>query len=243
MNYSYEMKIKVPYPECDIANRLRLSNIMRYVQQIGGVHLDSVGYTYQKMAEDGFVLLLAKEGLSVKRVPVAGEEIIIRSTPRMPKGATLLRDCSFIDKQGEEIIFAETTWVAAHTDTHRIIRPSDLPYNFFESPEQRDYTVTGMRVKEPDSIAEIGKRRIAFSDIDCNRHLNNAVYADIVYDFLPLETAINRDVTQFYVNFQSEAEIGEEIAIKRAELPDGSYYLSGTKEDGKTCFIAIIVLR
>lgn len=233
----------VTYPECDINNRLRISGIMRHVQQIGGAHLDSLGLTYGRMAADGIVLLLAKEGLSIRRLPEGGERIRIETTPRKPKGGALLRDCTIYAEDGEELVFAETTWVAADTETHRIVRPGELKYEIIPSLEEREYAVTGMRVREPQNTCTVGERIIRFSDIDCNHHLNNAVYADIVYDFLPFDVASNYTPRTFFVHFQHEGALGETLTIRRGrdktkERP--AYIFSGQKADGSTCFMAYI---
>lgn len=243
MEYTYSKKIEIAYPDCDIHNRLRLSNVMRIIQQIGGEHLEkAMGLTYEKMAQDGMVLLLSKERLAVKRMPQAGETVTLVTNPRAPKGAQLLRDVSFIDKQGEEIIYAETAWTAANTQTHRIIRPAELPYPLFPEAEAKEFAVTAMRVKEPENAEAIGVRTIRFSDIDCNNHLNNAVYGDIIYDFLPTELSIKKELTEFYISFQSEAVLGDDVAIRLGKLDDGRIYISGAKED-KTCFSSALKFK
>ncbi|SDN68835.1 acyl-[acyl-carrier-protein] thioesterase [Acetanaerobacterium elongatum] len=235
---AYTKQFLVAYPECDINNHMRLSGIMRQIQQIGGEHLDHLGLTYKRMEDDGFVLLLAKEGLTIRRIPAAGEHITLETTPRRPKGANLFRDCTFYDESGRELIFAETTWVAANPADHRIVRPKELPYDFVESLEEKDYAVTGQRVRLPGEAKSVGKRRIVFSDIDCNRHLNNAVYGDIVYDFLPFEVAQGRALSTFFIHFQREAVLGEEIDIFYAQPDSDTCILSGLKDGGEACFTA-----
>lgn len=231
MEYTYTKQIEIAYPDCDIHNRLRLSNVMRIIQQIGGEHLDkAMGLTYEKMAQDGMVLLLSKERLAVKRMPKAGEKITLVTNPRAPKGAQLLRDVSFI-AGGEEIICAETAWTAANTQTHRIIRPAELPYPLFPEAEARELAVTAMRVKEPENAKITGVRTIRFSDIDCNNHLNNAVYGDIIYDFLPTELSVEKELAEFYISFQSEAVLGDDVTIRLGNLDDGRIYISGAKEE------------
>lgn len=242
MQTSFSFAFTVPYPDCDINGRMRVSNVMRHVQQIGGAHLDSLGLTYKKMADDGVVLLLSKEGMTIKRLPEGGERIRIETTPRKPKGGALLRDCTFYDEQGRDIIFVETTWVAADTVTHRIIRPSELKYDIIPSLEEKEYAVTSMRVREPKDAETVGERVVRFSDIDCNRHLTNAVYADIVYDFLPPDVAEQYAPKTFFVHFQHEASLGEVLTIRRAQVQEDkpAYVFGASKPDGVCCFTAYI---
>lgn len=240
MQPSYTVSLTVPYPECDVNNRMRISNIMRHVQQMGGAHLDSLGLTYHRMAADGVVLLLAKEGMTINRLPEGGERIHIETTPRKPKGATLLRDCTFYAEDGSELLFVETTWVAADTKTHRIVRPDELAYDIIPSLEEKDYAVTGLRVRQTEHAPIVGERVVRFSDIDCNRHLNNAVYGDIVYDFLPVETVEKNQPKTFFMHFQHEAGLGECLTIRVGQTPEGGYVVTGTKASGEGCFTAMV---
>lgn len=239
MQTSYTVSFTVPYPECDVNNRMRISNVMRHVQQMGGAHLDSLGLTYHRMAADGVVLLLAKEGMTINRLPVGGERIRIVTTPRKPKGATLLRDCTFYAEDGSVLLFVETTWVAADTVTHRIVRPGDLSYDIIPSLEEKDYTVTGLRVRLPETAQVVGERVVRFSDIDCNRHLNNAVYGDIVYDFLPVEVVEKKEPKTFFMHFQHEAGLGECLTVRVGQTAECGYVVTGTKAGGDSCFTAM----
>ncbi len=236
---NFQTEFTVTYPECDMNNNLRLSGLMRHVQQIGGAHLDHLGLSYHRMAADGFVLLLAKEGLAIRRMPKGGERVTLRTAPRRPKGAVLLRDCTFLGEDGEELVFAETTWVAADTKCHRILRPKDIPYDFLESLEEREYTVTAKRVKEPKNIRTIGTRVVRYSDLDCNHHLTNAVYADIVCDFLPYEVISAHVPKTFFVHFQHEAAYEEELTIRVGEQEECGFVVIGVKPSGETCFTAM----
>ena len=87
----------------------------------------------------------------------------------------------------------------------------------------------------------VGKRKIRYSDLDGNGHVYNAVYGDIVSDFLP-EELINRQIVGFQINYQTEAVLGEELDLFLASDPtdENGWYLEGRNAAGGNCFISRI---
>ena len=91
----------------------------------------------------------------------------------------------------------------------------------------------------PEQHELIGKRKIRYSDLDGNGHVYNAVYGDIVSDFLP-EELIQRQIVGFQINYQTEAVLGEELDLFLASDPmdENSWYIEGRNAAGGNCFLS-----
>ena len=59
---------------------------------------------------------------------------------------------------------------------------------------------------------EVYERTIRFSDIDYNGHMNNTVYADIMFDFLPSEFR-EKAPKEVAINFKNELLEGETMDV------------------------------
>ena len=60
-------------------------------------------------------------------------------------------------------------------------------------------------------------RQVKYSDLDSNSHVNNAVYADIVCDTLPLDWLVEREIKKFGIMYQKEALAGQVIELDTAQ--------------------------
>lgn len=228
---------RVPSYELDPDRRLRISSILKLMQETAGRHLDGDGQTYEAMRKNGIVFLLMHIALRITRLPGYDEHLAISTWFVETRGAHFVREMCFNDAQGVTVIQAQTDWVIVDPDTHRVLRPNRVP---FEMPRQAG-SAAGIQVQKiipPANTTQIGSREIRFSDIDCNQHLNNAIYADILMDSLPAGTR-GQDIHEIQLAFLGEAKQGETIAVSGAKTGEGVYYLHGAAPTHK-CFDASV---
>ncbi len=239
---TYKKEILVTEPETDITKRMTLSNIMLHSQQMGSEHIASMGIDYNRMYRDGMVFLVNKMLITIDRRPVFGEELLLTTIPRKPKGAQFIRDTIFETRAGEKLIEVSISWMLVSPDTHKILRPSVFDvYGFEMFPNEGEY-ITGYRIRRPEAETVTHLRQVKYSDLDYNFHVNNAVYAAIVCDTLPLEPLTEREIASFGIVYQREAKAGEVIELDVAALPDAAYYVGGRVAEER-CFEAEIKFR
>lgn len=228
----FSMKTKISSFEVDKTRNLRPSAILMLMQEVAGQHLESDGYSYEVMRHEGFVFLLVKEAVNINRLPHCRDEVTLTTWFEKTKAAQFLRAMQVTDEKGL-LIEAQTYWIIADPQTHKILRPTALP---FEMPcLGTDGVKTSARKIRVENGADAGVREVRYSDIDCNNHMNNSVYADIVCDYFPGGLG-DRSLKFFQINFEGEATLGEKISVKTEADEDGALF-EGTI-DGRKCFSA-----
>lgn len=208
---------------------LRLSVLLRMCQDVSERNMALLGLGYEKLRADGIVFLLITNQVKIHRMPVHGETITMKTHPRGISGAQFYRD--FIVYSGEEkIIEVLQTSVIADGNTHKLLRPKKfLDYGIFSAEKvSEEGRITNLSV--PDDLPLVGERPIRFSDLDYNTHLNNAVYADILTDYLP-GGAAGRQFAEVQINYVTESRLGDTLQIYAAER-DGRIWMKGVNERG-----------
>lgn len=240
-DYRYEKKVKVAFPECDSRNQIKLSDLLRQISNMGSEHLEALGLPYEKLWGEGFVYLLTRMGIRLTRRPSAQENISVATVPREPKGVQFTRDVYFYGGDGEEIIYVQTAWVLANPETHKIYRPREFPHPIPREPGYiADNTLISERLKRPENAELLGVRTVRYSDIDCNLHMNNAIYADVISDFLPEKLNFEGDLAECHIAFVGEVKLGEDMKIFGARREDGAYYIGADRPQGDRCFDAVL---
>lgn len=245
---TFKREIKVEGFECDMSGRMRLSSVLREMQEIGNLHLEALGYPKAKMAELEMAFLLSKIYITVYKMPYEGQKLIMQTAPKKTKGIYFFRDINFYDENAQLLIEAHTSWVLVntHENRHNVLRPKvfTMPY---ECDADTDYEFNSWKLDiDKDKNMSENKREIRFSDIDGNRHMNNAVYADIVYDCMPLELAENGEIDTFRICFKHEALLSDVIDIKSCEEEcDGKrvFKIFAVRENEDTCFEAQVSFK
>ena len=83
-----------------------------------------------------------------------------------------------------------------------------------------------------DSMETAGIHRVTLRDCDCNGHINNTYYLDILCDLIPeLYDYEHHWVRSARIHFAKEAPLGSEITIRRCK-EDNIYLFQTFLEDG-----------
>ena len=238
MAETFRKEIRVTEPECDYHRRMFLSDIMRHAQQMGSDHLLARGLDYRRMYEDGMVFLVNKLLITINRRPTFGERLALTTIPKRPKGAQFVRDTLFETPEGEKLVEVSISWMLIDPATRKILRPAAFDvYGFDMFPNDGEY-ITRYRIRRPEGQGTLHLRQVKFSDLDYNRHVNNAVYADMVCDLLPADLMLSREPRRFGVMFEHEATLGQVIEMETLPLEEGEGFYVGGKVTGSRCFEA-----
>ena len=243
MYYRKEM-IATNY-ESGAKNLLRPSGMLRYMQQTSGEQLSDLGQSGQRLYSEGMVFLLSKINMRVHRNPVCGERLSVGTAATPPKGVRFVREFVIDSLDGGRLVSCYTFWVLVDTQNHKILRPSAYPYTFPWEEPGLEGVVGDIAIPSDLPVdAQISRmeRRIHYSYIDTNAHVNNSVYADFVCDALPYDLLAAQGVACMAISFQREARHGDVLEIQTAELGGGAYRVAGTN-GGAPCFEAYVELN
>lgn len=220
--------------------RLRLSSVLRFMQEAAGRHLEGGGFTYEKMREEGTVFLLTRIGLRILRLPAWRETAAVETWFAGTEGAHFVRNMRFSDERGRTLIEAQTLWVTVNPETHRILRPNAGQFGMTPVVD-RPSAIRAERISAPKGAPVAGRREIRYTDLDYNHHLNNAVYADLLCDYFP-GGFFGREIEELQINFLGEALLGETVVITAGEDAGGRVAFSGSTEAHR-CFTACVKLQ
>ena len=207
--------------------------VLRYMQQLAREHMNSFGHTYYSMLEDGMVFIMTR--LSIQRfTDVPGEkDLRLVTGANGVHGASFYRSFALYD--GEELLLTcHTEWVLLDFANRRILRPSALKWDAPEDPVLcGDLTAQRLMPPVDGELIARDERKVYLSMLDENDHLNNCVYADIIFDTLPADLSWR----EFSLNFLKEARRGEILSVV-AEKTDEGVFVRGELPDGATSFRA-----
>ncbi len=235
--------LRITDPECDIHNRIKLGFILRHLQEISGEHLDALGYPNEKLYEIGQGFFLSKIRLEIFRRPESGEILRWQTTPLPPSGVQFIRKNEIFDASGSLVLRSDSLWALVDLHSRRILRPSAFPGSLsFGETFSRD-RLSALRIHIPAdmknaSLPPAWEREIRFSDLDINRHVNNAAYADFVMDVLPDEISLKKEPEELLISFHNEACLHDRLSVSCFQGTPVSWYVSARTE--QLCFEASI---
>lgn len=202
----------------DCFGRLKPSSVLYFVQEMAGAHFDRMALD-PTPEKKGLIWVIIRHRVQVTRLPVRGETIRLETWPMPTTRVAYPRSVVAYDRQGGELFRSISLWVLMDRDTRAMVLPG-------KSGIAVSGILRGNELPSPASLTPAlcsasARRRVCFTDLDVNNHMNNCRYLEWISDLLP--SAFHRehglkDVTMCYLG---EAREGEEMTIFWEIAPDG----------------------
>ena len=225
--HHYSKQIEITQCECDFQNHMKPSAILRQVQQIGNDHCNSVGITSAVYEKTHTAFLLAKLSVEIYGDICAGDIVTMVTKPSAPIRAVYQRYTSLYNPQGKELAAVDGRWILVDTQTRKILRkiPEAFPFPFLdEKKEEQDVSIPKL-----SGLSSYGRITASYSRCDQNGHINNAEYADIVCDQLPLSLYLEKRLSTLVLAYHHELPLGENMELLGAPSPENeaAFYFCG----------------
>jgi medium-chain acyl-[acyl-carrier-protein] hydrolase len=202
---------------------MRVSNLCSYFQEIAGKHAEhlNVGYTHMRAA--GMAWVLARLAIEIRKFPSWGEEFYLETWP-LGTGRIFYRREYRLLVGEENLISASSFWIPLELLSRR---PKIVPIDkaILKANEGR-FGIEGSLESIPAVNGEVSETvRVKFSDLDQNKHVNNARYVEWVFDHLGLDLPGNGMPGFFAIEYKQEVRPGDKILLKKIRLADDKTYL------------------
>lgn len=234
MKFSYHDTVK--WHDTDANRRVRPSQILTYMQEAANLQMAANQKNLDTLRdEQGLAFLLSRISVRIYDQlhtydPFDSETWICEG-----KSAATTR-CFRISREGQVIAEGISLWALMDIRAHRLVRACDFDHGF---PGDEPLSLPELPVRFPvPSVAEmcpVGERKIVYSDLDYNGHMNNTRYPDMLCDFT--DGILSKRVVGYTMSFLHEASFGHTVKVYR--LDRGEEHLFRTvNEEGTTCLEA-----
>ncbi len=225
--------------DTDAQRRVRPTRLLVYMQETSNPHMTSCGSSLDALRDErGLAFILSKISLAIYRPLYAFEDIEVQTWTCRSRGFSFIR-CFRILRGDEIIADAHSVWALVDINNKKFCRVEDSGYNFED--EEPLFLDLPQRFRLPDGceLRELGKRRIVYSDLDYNMHMNNTKYPDMLCDYMPIDDVGN--IKGMVLSYLHEAAFGDTLAVCGCER-DGVHYFRTVSEAGDICLEAQVVV-
>ena len=237
----YTHSYQTRWHDTDANRQVRPSQMLVYMQETANYHMQSVGQSLDDVRDQsGLAFILTRMTINFHAPLLAHEDIRVRTWIGEGKGLNFPRCFSVERENGEIVAQGSSQWALIDLNTHLPVKASS--FSFAYPPEEPLPFTTPRRFVLPETMSEVGQRRIVYSDLDYNGHMNNTRYPDMLCDFLPAEVVPH--IRTMHFNYLKEGSFGATLCVKRGERvsEQGRVYLFHTfNEQGELCLEAEVI--
>ncbi len=212
----------------DSSLRLKCSTLLYFVQEAAGGHCNALQLSWERLAEKNLFWAVIRNRTQITRLPMSGETITIETWPMPTTRVAYPRSVIAYDEKGQELFRSISLWVLMDTVSRAMILPG-------KSGVQVPGLIRGDELKAPGSLvpkplANEAHRRVHYSHLDRNGHMNNTYYMDWVADLLDSAFHQSHEAREFTLCYLSEALENQEILLQWEKDENDLLQVNGYRE-------------
>ncbi len=239
----YDHFVYVDSRDVDGRASCRPSALLGHLQEAATLAAEMGGFGRDVLLREcGGFWMLARMWYRLERPLRWGEELRIRTWHRGGKGAMMYRDFDLF--VGDEHVGESVSgWVLADMTSHKLLKLGEISVLKGTEGGELCKEKTLSKVRMPKEMLSAEPRRMRYSDVDINGHVNNTRYADFSCDALEMEKLEeNLFVSEMQLGYIAECQAGEVLSMLIGGEGD-SHFVKGVDQEGKTRFETKIVFR
>lgn len=211
MEKIFTKQMQIPNVAVDRFGRMKASWLLACVQEVAGEHSEMLQAGNGEYNGRRLFWAVTRHRVEITRLPGAKEVITLKTWPCPTTRVAYPRATTAFDEEGNELFRCMSLWVLMDVDSRAMILPG-------KSGVEVDGISLGNELAAPGSLAPAGgetkeERRVRFTDLDVNGHMNNTQYLNWVEDLLPGAYHQDHPVKAFTVCYLSEALEGQKLEL------------------------------
>ncbi len=203
--YQHDYLVNDAHVDC--FGRLKPSMLLFFCQDVAGSHCLQLGTDYETLAKKNLFWAIIRQKVQITRLPGSGEIIRVETWPMPTTRTCYPRSTVAYDQQGKELFRSIGMWVLMDSQSRAMVLPG-------KSGVQVQGLLTGSELASPGSLSprqleNSFTRRVCYTDLDRNGHMNNTRYLEWVDDLLPSDFHRDHTPQEFTICYHSEALEGD----------------------------------
>lgn len=228
-NERYSERFYIDFHETDFKGELTVHIMENYIQQVTERHAREVGVDFDSMDKENLFWVVSRLGLSMNRMPIKGETIIIETIMSGVERLFFKRRFNIWDENNNLIGTGLNYYLILDKGSKFPQRPGVCPIDILNIEDKGSGELD--KIKMGQNLIEVKARQIYYSDLDLNGHVNNANYIKFVEDLFSAKWHSENRIKDIQVNFIKEIPGDTIVTIKIYEDAPYIYCIEGINND------------
>jgi len=218
METVFTQTFEVSAAQVDCFGRAKPSSLLFFAQEAAGEHCRELALDWDTLAQRNLFWAVIRYRVQITRLPQLGEKLTVQTWPMPTTRTAFPRATAGYDEKGNEIFRIIGLWVLMDRTSRTMVLPG-------KSGIELSGSLRGGELATPGTVAPIPLsnttlRRVGYTELDRNGHMNNTKYLDWVDDLLPAAFHEAHPVTEFTLGYLAEALEGQALSL-HWQLLDG----------------------
>lgn len=195
----------------DRFGRVKPSVMLYFAQEAATSHCDLLALDWNTLAQKRLFWAVIRHRLQVSRPAVAGDVLTVETWPMPTTRSAFPRATAAYDQNGQLVFQCISLWILMDMDTRAMVLPG-------KSGIALNGLLRGSELTAPSSILpkaaeSFFDRKVCYTDLDRNGHVNNTRYLDWVDDLLSSQFHQAHTLKELSICYLSEAKENQPVRL------------------------------
>lgn len=208
----YTKEYLVSNNDVDSKFQLKVSAIFRYFQDVALLATEKAKVDSMSLSEKSIDWVITRMAVEIKRLPKCNEVIYVHTYPGKDMAMLYPRYFFITDKDNNVIVRSSSIWALIDNNTRKVIVDREV---ISKLPEEKhdDQLPLPEKIANPEETIFIETRKIHYSDLDFNSHMNNVRYVELLMDTKDSEFYKNYRPSFIVLNYMKEIKEKESVSV------------------------------
>ena len=221
-------RITIDSYDTDFRAEIKPHCLQNHIQEMAYLGSAMLGVGFNTLNPLNLFWAILRLHIRIEKMPKWGDEITLSTWHRKQSGPLYTRNFTIESDEGELLVRASTVWTIMNIETRGVDRHIDLVKESMQVNEDVFDTECAKVIAPGDLKMELrGEHHIAYSDIDVNRHANNAMYLSWVFDLFGMEFMSSHRIRDIQVQYAHEVHADDTVLLYMGSESDSMWYVKG----------------
>lgn len=190
---------------------LRLSSLFKFLQVAASNHAEKINVGHLELLKHNMLWVVIRMEVKIYRTPKLDDVILVTTHPGETRSFIYPRYFEVYDSKGSLIIAASSLWAIIDKTTRRVVmKPKGLAPIKPETNKD-DLSLPEKVIDDAQELVDV--RKVRYTEIDLNGHLNNTQYIEYILD--THEPAFYKDhrISAINITYEKEIKSGHEVKL------------------------------
>jgi medium-chain acyl-[acyl-carrier-protein] hydrolase len=236
MEKIHREKFRIKFYDTDFESYAKLYSIINYMQETSEQHSTKIGIGYEALIKQGLFWVVSRIQVKINKYPKNMDNVIMETWPSGIDKLFFKRNFRLLDEEENVLVEILAYYLLIDSNAKFPQRPSRLQQEVEVIQERFGEDKKLDKIKMASNHIETQERKVTYSDIDLNLHVNNAKYIGWVEDLFDLAQYKERRISELQLNFVKEAKFQDIVMLNKYfnETEGNTYYIEGVNKEDNT---------
>ncbi len=236
--YVHKKNFEIKYCDTDFQDRLKLSAVLAYFEEVAGSSADELGFGYKHLKPKSLTFMVSGVCCEFLKPIYQGDKVTVKTWPNPPTYAVFGREYQICNPETDESLCVATSrWCIYDLKEGKILSSKAIEgqdYSTYNLDRALEFSAWKIQTFLPSDGEYVYSMTVRNAEYDHNMHVNNTRYADYCVNCFTIEELSSLHLKRFQISYAKQCRENDKLMFYRKRTSDNEFTVVGFNQNQET---------